>query len=73
MYNSPKELWPKEGRGNGFQTIEAGKIICNAASPIPPAGYDNLCSCRLHLPYEHWHKVLVIDGKSVIDWNKECP
>jgi hypothetical protein len=74
MYrSSPKESWPKEGGGNGFQTIEVGKIVCNETNLFPESENYERYACRLNLPHEHWHKILVIDGRAVIDWEKECP
>ena len=64
--------WVKEGGGNGFQTIEAGMIICNGTSLSPDSENYDRYACRLNLPYEHWHRILIMDGKAVIDWDKEC-
>ncbi len=46
---------------------ESGILYCNGTTEP----YDELYGCRLHLSYEHLHRVLDIDGKGVIEWDKE--
>jgi hypothetical protein len=51
---------------------EAGLIFCIGTGLGIDLEYNGY-TCWLHLEHDHWHRVLVIDGKPVIEWDEVVP
>ncbi len=65
-YHTAYDDCEREKEVHKSEEKEAGLIYCNGTTEE----YDEMYGCRLHLPHEHWHRVLDIDGKGVIEWER---
>ncbi|OGM09243.1 hypothetical protein A2Z67_04870 [Candidatus Woesebacteria bacterium RBG_13_36_22] len=55
---------------DGIAGWEGGVIFCNAVSQ--PCEEPELMGCGLKLSYPHWHRIIVVGSKPVIEWDVEA-